>query len=47
VELVGAEFYNAELRQLLLRHGFTPGVMAAPEAVGGGTMNIVRKVFRL
>jgi hypothetical protein len=47
VELVGAEFTNGPLREMLIRQGFTPGTMAAPEAIGGGTMNIVSKVFGL
>lgn len=47
LELAGAEFLNLDLGALLVRQGFVAGTMAAPEALGGGTMNILSKVFGL
>jgi hypothetical protein len=47
LELVGAEFTNNPLREMLLRQGFTPGTMEAPAALGGGPMDVVSKVIGL
>jgi hypothetical protein len=45
VELFGAAFINQRLEALLLRQGFARATEPVPEELGGGTMEIVTKLF--
>jgi len=43
----GEAFPPIPLQEMLVRQGFTAGTMAAPEALGGGIVNVVSKLFGL
>ena len=45
LELFGGAVINQKLADLLLRQGFQRGEDAVPEELGGGTMEILFKVF--
>jgi hypothetical protein len=45
VELFGAAVINERLEALLLRQGFSRAIVTVPEALGGGSMEILSRVF--
>jgi hypothetical protein len=45
LELGGIAIRNPDLRASLMRSGFTEGIAPVPEALGGGTVSTVSKVF--
>jgi hypothetical protein len=47
LELFGGAVINHRLESILLRHGFTRLTEHIPEALGGGKMEILTKVFRM
>lgn len=47
LELFGAALLNDKLRELLIRRSFERKVVGCPEALGGGEMEILSKVFQV
>ena len=47
LELFGGAVINRHLEALLLRQGFARATDAIPEELGGGTMEILTRVFPL
>ncbi len=45
LELFGGAFINPRLEALLLRQGYAQATEAVPEELGGGTIEIVTRVF--
>jgi hypothetical protein len=47
LELFGGAVINQRLEDILIRHGFTRETEPVPEALGGGTMEILTKIFQV
>jgi hypothetical protein len=46
-ELAGAAFTNAALKQALANQGFTSSTQAVPAALGGGTVEVLSRIFKV